>query len=142
MAPEVKAMIGHGKPVDLWGLGILTYEMLCGDCTQVVLALKTIVHAGTSPIIHLDWTHSDNLFDFPQHVPLSESAMDFVQKLVIRKSADRLVFDSNDDRDIAKHLWLCACPVPHIPPPVKIPSVANTVPYHDFHKFLISRDRV
>ena len=105
------------------------------SCTQDV-------HAGGSPVIHLDGTQSGSLFDFPQHVPLSKSAMDFVRALVIRKPADRYVFNSNDRRDITKHPWLCACPVPYIPPAVNISSISNTVPYHDFHKFLISRDRV
>ena len=29
-APEVIARHGHGKPVDIWGLGVVTYAMLCG----------------------------------------------------------------------------------------------------------------
>ncbi|WFD42414.1 calcium/calmodulin-dependent protein kinase [Malassezia psittaci] len=29
-APEVIARLGHGKPVDIWGLGVVTYAMLCG----------------------------------------------------------------------------------------------------------------
>ncbi|WFD31474.1 calcium/calmodulin-dependent protein kinase [Malassezia sp. CBS 17886] len=29
-APEVIARQGHGKPVDMWGLGVVTFAMLCG----------------------------------------------------------------------------------------------------------------
>lgn len=29
-APEVIARKGHGKPVDMWGLGVVAYAMLCG----------------------------------------------------------------------------------------------------------------
>ena len=29
-APEVIARQGHGKPVDIWGLGVVTYATLCG----------------------------------------------------------------------------------------------------------------
>ncbi len=29
-APEVMLRKGHGKPVDMWSLGIITYTLLCG----------------------------------------------------------------------------------------------------------------
>lgn len=29
-APEILSKKGHGKPVDMWSLGVITYTMLCG----------------------------------------------------------------------------------------------------------------
>ncbi|KAF8336438.1 CAMK/CAMK1 protein kinase [Cantharellus anzutake] len=30
MAPEIFKKIGHGKPVDIWAMGVITYFLLCG----------------------------------------------------------------------------------------------------------------
>ena len=29
-APEIFKKTGHGKPVDLWAIGVITYFLLCG----------------------------------------------------------------------------------------------------------------
>jgi len=30
MAPEIFKKVGHGKPVDIWAMGVITYFLLCG----------------------------------------------------------------------------------------------------------------
>ena len=30
MAPEILTKAGHGKPVDLWSIGVMAYFLLCG----------------------------------------------------------------------------------------------------------------
>lgn len=34
MAPEIFKKSGHGKPVDVWAIGVITYFLLCGMCTS------------------------------------------------------------------------------------------------------------
>lgn len=29
-APEIMQRLGHGKPVDMWSMGVITYTLLCG----------------------------------------------------------------------------------------------------------------
>ena len=29
-APEIMLRMGHGKPVDMWSMGVITYTLLCG----------------------------------------------------------------------------------------------------------------
>lgn len=31
MAPEIFRKEGHGKPVDVWAIGVITYFLLCGQ---------------------------------------------------------------------------------------------------------------
>jgi serine/threonine protein kinase len=32
MAPEIFKKAGHGKPVDIWAIGVITYVARCGSC--------------------------------------------------------------------------------------------------------------
>ena len=88
-----------------------------------------------------------SLIDFPKNVSVTTDAMDFVRALIVSEPAKRLCCDSGSDRDIMKHKWLdqfilAETAAPYVPSEIHIANISNTVPYHDFHKFLISRERV
>ncbi|KAF8949676.1 hypothetical protein BGZ46_004991 [Entomortierella lignicola] len=49
MAPEIFQKSGHGKPVDMWALGVITYFLLCGytpfDRQNSMDEMQAILHA-------------------------------------------------------------------------------------------------
>ncbi|KAF8965341.1 hypothetical protein BGZ46_000620, partial [Entomortierella lignicola] len=49
MAPEIFQKSGHGKPVDMWAIGVITYFLLCGytpfDRQNSVDEMNAILHA-------------------------------------------------------------------------------------------------
>lgn len=71
MAPEIFRKSGHGKPVDIWALGVITYFLLCGytpfDRDSSVEEMQAIM-AG------------DYSFDPPEYwEDVSEKAKDFIR---------------------------------------------------------------
>ncbi|AEO68017.1 uncharacterized protein THITE_2117306 [Thermothielavioides terrestris NRRL 8126] len=69
MAPEIFKKTGHGKPVDLWALGVITYFLLCGytpfDRDSDFEEMQAILNADYSftPLEYLRGV-SDNAKDF------------------------------------------------------------------------------
>ena len=71
MAPEIFKKSGHGKPVDIWALGVITYFLLCGytpfDRDSSVEEMQAIM-AG------------DYSFDPPEYwEDVSDKAKDFIR---------------------------------------------------------------
>jgi serine/threonine protein kinase len=82
VAPEVLQSKGyHGKPVDMWAVGVITYILLCGyppfyseDDNEITeLTLK-----GEFRFISPDWDH------------VSQDAKDFISALLILNPEERL----------------------------------------------------
>ncbi|KAK9471612.1 kinase-like domain-containing protein [Dipodascopsis tothii] len=85
MAPEMVKKTGHGKPVDIWGLGIIAYFLLSGylpfDRDSPAEEMEAIL-AG------------DVVFDPEEHwAEISADAKDFIVRCLMADPAARLTVD-------------------------------------------------
>lgn len=74
MAPEIFKKTGHGKPVDMWAIGVITYFLLCGytpfDRDTGVEEMQAIVSANYKFEPEIYWQG------------VSEEARDFIRRLL------------------------------------------------------------
>lgn len=95
LAPEIILSKGHDKGVDYWAFGVLIYEMLVGRSpfysygTDQVSLFKRIVQVK---------------YSFPNGV-VHELAQDLIQRLIVRRQANRLGCLSRGDCDVRDHVW-------------------------------------
>jgi len=112
LAPEIILSKGHDKGVDYWAFGVLIYEMLVGRSpfysygTDQVSLFKRIVQVK---------------YSFPNGI-VHELAQDLIQRLIVRRQANRLGCLSKGDMDVRDHMWFSIIDVDkllrrHIPPP-------------------------
>ncbi|KAI8921193.1 kinase-like domain-containing protein [Powellomyces hirtus] len=93
-APEVIKRTGHGKPADLWSIGVITYCVLAGyppfDFAQDMPDLMDAI------------THARFHFDSPYWDSISTEAKDFVSSLLRVRPNERPTA-----RQAMIHPWLC-----------------------------------
>ncbi|KAF9358381.1 hypothetical protein BGX26_001906 [Mortierella sp. AD094] len=93
MAPEIFQKSGHGKPVDMWAIGVITYFLLCGytpfDRQNSMDEMNAILHAEYQFEPREYWRN------------VSESAKDFVNKLLTVDPNQRMTA-----AEAQQHPWL------------------------------------
>lgn len=79
-APEVMLKQGHGKPVDMWSLGIITYTLLCGYSPFRSENLQDLIDecCACNVVFHERYWKG-----------VSDDAKDFILKLLRAKPEDR-----------------------------------------------------
>lgn len=92
LAPEIIQKKGHGKAVDWWSLGILTYELSLGQ--------PPFYHNNLHTMYRKIRTENPR---FPAN--LSAQCTDFLSKLLIRDPKQRLGSGKGDVEDVKKHPW-------------------------------------
>ncbi|KAG6871538.1 hypothetical protein C0995_003460 [Termitomyces sp. Mi166 len=80
VAPEVLSMEGHGKPVDVWSTGIITYVLLCG---------YTPFRSDDAKILKRETTEANIEFQDRYWKNISEQAKDFIKRLLHPDPAKR-----------------------------------------------------
>jgi len=96
LAPEIILSKGHDKGVDYWAFGVLIYEMLVGRSpfysygTDQVSLFKRIVQVK---------------YNFPPGGVVNEVAQDLIQRLIVRRQANRFGCLARGDMDIRDHAW-------------------------------------
>ncbi|WFD05250.1 calcium/calmodulin-dependent protein kinase [Malassezia vespertilionis] len=82
MAPEIFKKTGHGKPVDMWAIGVITYFLLCGytpfDRESGVEEMNAIINADYKFEPEIYWRD------------VSELARDFIRRLLTVDQAERM----------------------------------------------------
>jgi protein kinase A len=131
IAPEVLLNKGHGKPVDWWTLGILTYEMICGQppfCDEDPMGIYQKILAGK--------------VYFPKYFDKNAKAL--VKKLLTADLSKRFGNLKDGPADILQHKWFSSIDFREleefkIPAPYK-PAMKNDQDVSNYEDIPDSRD--
>ncbi|KAI9736915.1 MAG: hypothetical protein M1818_005966 [Claussenomyces sp. TS43310] len=91
-APEVMLKKGHGKPVDMWSLGVITYTLLCGYSPFRSESLQDLIdECSTSQVVFHERYWKD----------VSEDAKNFIRHLLQATPESR-----STSGEALRHPWL------------------------------------
>lgn len=91
-APEVMLKKGHGKPVDMWSLGVITYTLLCGYSPFRSENLQDLIEECSSARV---------VFHEKYWKDVSNDAKDFIGHLLQPDANDR-----STSKEALRHPWL------------------------------------
>lgn len=91
-APEVMLKRGHGKPVDMWSLGVITYTLLCGYSPFRSENLQDLIDECSQARV---------VFHERYWKDVSDDAKDFIGHLLQPDAEDR-----HTSKQALKHAWL------------------------------------
>ncbi|KAI8610308.1 kinase-like domain-containing protein [Chytriomyces sp. MP71] len=103
MAPEILRRQGHGKPVDMWAIGVMTYFLLCGYFPFAVGASAGAdFNAGVDRVLRADFA-----FEPAEYwLDISSDAKDFISRLIRLNPDERMTA-----KDALNHSWMGFAPI-------------------------------
>jgi len=116
MAPEIFKKIGHGKPVDVWAMGVITYFLLAGytpfDRDTQQLEMEAIIAGDYAFEPEEYWSN------------VSDTARSFVTECLTIDPASRPTAE-----EALAHKWLASDQPHFVPDPDKAGSPTDLLPY-------------
>jgi calcium/calmodulin-dependent protein kinase I len=91
-APEVMRKEGHGKPVDMWSMGVITYTLLCGYSPFRSETLQDLIR---------ECTEGSVIFHERYWKDVSDDAKDFILRLIDPHPEKRFTSEQ-----ALGHIWL------------------------------------
>ncbi|KAI9887051.1 MAG: hypothetical protein M1823_001123 [Watsoniomyces obsoletus] len=91
-APEVMLKRGHGKPVDMWSLGVITYTLLCGYSPFRSESISDLIE---------ECKHGKVVFHDRYWKDVSNDAKAFIGELLQPRPEDRAT-----SGEALKHIWI------------------------------------
>ncbi|KAG9248884.1 kinase-like domain-containing protein [Calycina marina] len=91
-APEVMLKQGHGKPVDMWSLGVITYTLLCGYSPFRSENLQDLIDECSNARV---------VFHERYWKDVSDDAKDFIGHLLQPDAEER-----SSSKEALNHIWL------------------------------------
>ncbi|KAL6869570.1 Calmodulin-dependent protein kinase cmk2 [Amphichorda felina] len=91
-APEVMDRKGHGKPVDMWSMGVITYTLLCGYSPFRSENLRDLLEECSSGSV---------VFHERYWKDVSQDAKDFIMHLIVPEPEKRWTSEQ-----ALGHIWL------------------------------------
>ena len=127
MAPEVIHSVGHGKGVDYWALGVLVFEMICGDSP---FEDPNNNHLNVYRNIEM------GKLNFPSWLT-DRAGIDLVRRLLIKSQTKRLGCLKGGAQDVMDHPWFKDTSFPqilegHAQPPI-VPKMKDDLDTSNFY---------
>ncbi|KAG6009536.1 hypothetical protein E4U21_002172 [Claviceps maximensis] len=91
-APEVMEQKGHGKPVDMWSMGVITYTLLCGYPPFRSENLRDLLRECTAGPVQFHERYWKDV---------SQDAKDFILGLIVPDPEKRAT-----SKEALDHIWL------------------------------------
>lgn len=91
-APEVMLKKGHGKPVDMWSMGVITYTLLCGYSPFRSENLQELID---------ECSNANVVFHDRYWKDVSDDAKEFILSLLQPRADDRAT-----SQEALRHRWL------------------------------------